>query len=138
MIDDDFDKLVRNMFERFFGKAFRMNPEDSKVRIEIEGSGITSSPINTDSEAFVDIIEYENEIMVIIETTDRIEQPEANITQGLLSVRINPESSRIIRAKIPGTIDLQRSEMSCNNGVIEVRMVKANGVQKEGTISVTN
>ena len=137
MIDDDFDKIVRNMFEQFFGKALRLNPEENGIHIEIDRSGMIFPEQTNQSEAYVDTMEYDDHLLVLVETSDHIEDPEAYISNNVLRLRINPESTRTIDVGLPAAIDLQESEMSYNNGVIEMKLVKTEGVQKEGTLTVT-
>ncbi len=137
MIDDDFDKIVRNMFEQFFGRSLRIKPEDSGMHIEIDRSGMIFPNNANQTKEFVDTVEYDNQVMVIVETIDRIEDPEAHISDGLLRLRLNPQTTRTVNVELPAVVDLNGSEMSYSNGVIEIRLAKTDGVQKEGTLTAT-
>ena len=80
---------MRRMFEQFFGNAFRINPYDSKAQIEFN-RGTRPSSIVKEEEPFIDVIELENEIMIVVSTNEHIQNPEAKITEGLLRLRENP------------------------------------------------
>ncbi len=134
MIDDDFDNLVRNMFERFFGGSLRLNPQDSRIQIEFDQNGSLSPIVEADNGTFVDTMEFENEILVVIESREKIDYPEARIKDGHIELKINPESNDTVNIEIPSIVDPEKSEISFNNGVIEIRLVKTDGIQKEGVL----
>ena len=137
MIDDDFDNIVRNMFEKFFGNSFRLNPQDSRIHIEFNPNGSVSPIAESDNGVFIDTMEYENEILVVVESKAEIDRPEAKITDGHIEMKVNSGSTKTINIEIPSAVDIEKSEMSFTNGVVEIRLVKTKGKQEEGILRVT-
>lgn len=137
MIDDDFDKIVRNMFEQFFGNSFRISPAESRHSIRFDSNAPATPSTTKEEDAFVDMIDFEREIMIIIETAEHIENPVAKVSEDMLRLKVNPGSLRVIEIKIPSPVDLQTSTLSYNNGVIEITLAKTDGPQKEGTLNAT-
>ncbi|MHA2425203.1 MAG: hypothetical protein ACXAEF_10465, partial [Candidatus Thorarchaeota archaeon] len=67
MIDDDFDKLVRDIFERFFGNAFKLVPGENGIQMRV-GSEESIPESRTGRVLTVDEVDLGNEYLVIIET----------------------------------------------------------------------
>ncbi len=137
MIDDNFDEIVRNIFEQFFGGAFRQNPH-IHISGTMQNDNVTRGAERAESRnVFVDVIEYEDDIIVVVDTREHIENPEARIMEGILELWLNPSVTRPIRIELPTTVDIDKSELSVTNAIIEIRLAKSKGKQKEGILGVT-
>ncbi len=139
MIDDDFDKLVRNMFERFFGKSFDMFPNESGIQMRIGSEKNMVPEMNPTREVVVDSIDLGDEYLVIIESPTTVESPIASIKNNTLEVRFSEVVSKGVELEVPFNVDISKSSVSQTNGVIEVRLVKANDEssdQTEGILKV--
>ncbi|MFW9850979.1 MAG: hypothetical protein ACFFF4_17765 [Candidatus Thorarchaeota archaeon] len=133
MIDDDFDKLVRNMFERFFGKSFDMFPNESGIQMRIGSENNTIPETNPTREVVVDSIDLGDEYLVIIESPITVESPIASIKNNTLEVRFSEVVSKGVELEVPFNVDIAKSSVSQTNGVIEVRLVKANDESSDQT-----
>ena len=131
MIDDDFDKLVKDMFERFFGSAFGMVPRANGANIRIRSEEVTPSSNAIGRELIVDEIDLGDEYLVIVESPVPIEEPVAFARGKILEIKVSPVVSRGIEVEVPFTIDIEQSTVSHNNGVIEARLVKASKTDTE-------
>ncbi len=133
MIDDDFNKLVKDMFERFFGNAFGMVPGENGVRIGISPEEVSQPSDNDDHELFVDEIDLGDEYLVIVDSPVSIEEPAAYVRGKMLEIKVNPVVERGIEVNVPFNINIENSTVSYNNGVIEVRLVKSSNPDTELT-----
>lgn len=137
MIDDDsFDNIVRRMFEQFFGNTFRINPYDSKAQIEFNRGKSPVSEVK-EEEPFIDVIELENEILIVLATNDRIQNPQASITEGLLRFKENPSKATWTEISLPSPVDIENSEMTYSNGIVEMKLAITEGPQEEGLLTIT-
>lgn len=141
MIDDDFDKLVRSIFEQFFGNSFRTIPQDSRFQMEFNPNGIEIPRLDKNIDAHVDTIDLHNEYLVVIETSAFPLAPEARIEGSSLYVRMNPTDEKSVTINLPRKFDLDESSVSYNNGVVEIRLAESLGTdsyRSEGIIKSDN
>ncbi|MDF1538820.1 MAG: hypothetical protein P1Q69_07955 [Candidatus Thorarchaeota archaeon] len=131
MIDDDFDKLVKDMFERFFGNAFRMVPGENGTHIGISPEEFQQPVDNAGHELFIDEIDLGDEYLVLVESPVSIEEPVAYARGTLLEIKVDPVVGQGIEINVPFNIDVEQSTVSHNNGVIEVRLVKSSNSNTE-------
>jgi HSP20 family molecular chaperone IbpA len=139
MIDDDFDKLVRSMFERFFGKSFEMFPGETGIQMRIDPANRMNTDANISRELIVDEIDLGDEFLVIVESPISVDSPLASVKGDLLEIRLNDVSSKGVDVNLPFHVDIEKSSVSYQNGVIEARLVKASdGTTKktEGILKV--
>jgi HSP20 family molecular chaperone IbpA len=138
MIDDDFDKLVRDIFERFFGNAFKLVPGENGIQMRV-GSEESIPESRTGRVLTVDEVDLGNEYLVIIETPVSVDSLVATVKDNVLEIRVSENVKRGIEVTIPFTVDIEKSNVSVLNGVIEARLVKAvdNTTRKrEGTLTI--
>ena len=131
MIEDDFDKLVRDMFERFFGGAFRMVPGENGIRFGIAPEEVAPAAEVTGRDLIIDEIDLGEEYLVIVESPVSVDEPVAFAKGNMLKIKVSPVVSRGIEIEVPFTIDVDQSTVSHNNGVIEVRLVKTSNTGTE-------
>ncbi len=138
MIDDDFDKLVRSIFEQFFGNSFRAIPQDPRIQMEFNPNGIEIPRLDKSSEAHVDTIDLDNEYLVVIETSVFPLEPEVRIEGNSLYVRMNPTDDKGVKTDLPRKFNLDASSVSYNNGVVEIRLAEpqsTDSYRSEGIIN---
>jgi len=139
MIDDDFDKLVRNMLERFFGNSFGMVPGENGIQMRVGSEDAMTSDVNRERNLIVDKIDLGDEFLVIIEVPVSVESPLAIIKGNRLEIRVSDVVRRGVEIEIPFEVDIEKSSISNQNGIIEARLVRASDKTssfKEGTLRV--
>ena len=139
MIDDDFDKLVRNMLERLFGNSFGMVPGENGIQMRVGSEDSLTSEMNRGQNLIVDKIDLGDEFLVIIDAPVSVESPLAIIKGRRLEIRVNELVRRGVVIEIPFEVDIEKSSISNQNGVIEARLVRASDKitsRNEGTLRV--
>ena len=139
MIDDDFDKLVRNMLERFFGNSFGMVPGENGIQMRVGSEDSLISDVNRGQNLIVDKIDLGDEFLVIIDAPVSVESPLAIIKGRRLEIRVNELVRRGVVIEIPFEVDIEKSSISNQNGVIEARLVRSSDKitsHNEGTLRV--
>ena len=139
MIDDDFDKLVRNMLERLFGNSFGMVPGENGIQMRVGSEDSLTSEMNRGQNLIVDKIDLGDEFLVIIDAPVSVESPLAIIKDHRLEIRVNELVRRGVVIEIPFEVDIEKSSISNQNGVIEARLVRASDKitsRNEGTLRV--
>ncbi|MCK5240610.1 MAG: hypothetical protein KAR33_13720 [Candidatus Thorarchaeota archaeon] len=139
MIDDDFDKLVRNMLERLFGNSFGMVPGENGIQMRVESEDSLTSEMNRGQNLIVDKIDLGDEFLVIIDAPVSVESPLAIIKDHRLEIRVNELVRRGVVIEIPFEVDIEKSSISNQNGVIEARLVRTSDKitsRNEGTLRV--
>ncbi|MHA1909029.1 MAG: hypothetical protein ACW98Y_17140 [Candidatus Thorarchaeota archaeon] len=138
MIDDDFDKLVRSMFERFFGNAFKPVPGENGMQMRI-GSEEDVSDLPRGQVLTVDEVDLGNEYLVIVESPVAVNYLIATVKENLLEIKVSKNVQRGIEVQIPFDVDIEKSNVSHQNGVIEARLVKItdpSSRKTDGTLKV--
>ncbi len=138
MIDDDFDKLVRSIFEQFFGNSFRTIPQDSRFQMEFNPNGSEIPRLDKSIDAHVDTIDLDNEYLVVIETSAFPLEPEARIEENSLFVRMNPTDEKGVTISLPRKFDLNKSSISYNNGVVEIRLAESQSTDSYRSEGIIN
>ena len=139
MIDDDFDKLVRNMLERLFGNSFGMVPGENGIQMRVESEDSLTSEMNRGQNLIVDKIDLGDEFLVIIDAPVSVESPLAIIKDRRLEIRVSELVRRGVVIEIPFEVDIEKSSISNQNGVIEARLVRTSDKitsRNEGTLRV--
>ncbi|MCK5152158.1 MAG: hypothetical protein KAQ65_09965 [Candidatus Thorarchaeota archaeon] len=139
MIDDDFDKLVRNMLERLFGNSFGMVPGENGIQMRVGSEDSLTSEMNRGQNLIVDKIDLGDEFLVIIDVPVSVESPLAIIKDRRLEIRVSELVRRGVVIEIPFEVDIEKSSISNQNGVIEARLVRTSDKitsRNEGTLRV--
>ena len=139
MIDDDFDKLVRNMLERLFGNSFGMVPGENGIQMRVGSEDSLTSEMNRGQNLIVDKIDLGDEFLVIIDAPVSVESPLAIIKDRRLEIRVSELVRRGVVIEIPFEVDIEKSSISNQNGVIEARLVRTSDKitsRNEGTLRV--
>ena len=138
MIDDEFDKFVRQMFERFFNGPMSPGP-DRDVQIRIS-TGLNSTPSRglkheevegPDSET----IDLGNKYMILVQGIDTNSAPTAHIEGRNVVLDTGNGSDEYLEFELPYAVDTENSSLSFRNGIIEIVLPKSTEIE---TSSDTN
>jgi HSP20 family molecular chaperone IbpA len=134
MIDDDFESVFRRMIEQFM-EAFGGMPEGSMTIRSWNGS-MVNEPLDAQvepkvNEPLVEKIDLEGSVLILIEGPNDLENPSVKVSGTTLIVQLGPESKKT-NVEVGFQIDLEKSNVSHRNGVIEISVVRA---EEEATSS---
>ena len=126
MIDDDFETVFRKMMEQFM-EAFGGMPEGSMTFRSWNGS-IVNEPLDekvepTSDEPLVEKIDLGDSVLILIEGQNNFEKPSVKVAGSTIVVQSGSESTEI-NIEVGFPIDLEKSNVSHRNGVIEISAVK--------------
>ncbi|MHA1813811.1 MAG: Hsp20/alpha crystallin family protein [Candidatus Thorarchaeota archaeon] len=129
IIDDEFDKIVRQMFERFFGGPMEMGPEGSATftfRMMTTGMGPEQNeiPQTTGRTRDVEQIELEDRMIMIIDGVNTDIEPAVSMRDGQLVIKFTDGENNTMKFDIPFNVDIEKSRVSLRNGVLEIDLVK--------------
>ncbi len=124
-IDDEFDKIVRQMFEHFFGTTMPIGTEGRAV-FEI---GVSSTPAQTSrsreveqTRPNVERIDLEDRTIILIEGIDEEHRPTVRVDRGRVIVEM--EDNRIT-FDIDFRVDPRKSYATLRNGIVEIDVVRS-------------
>ena len=131
MIDDDFESVFRRMIEQFM-EAFGGIPEGNMTIRSWNGS-MVNEPLDTQveptvNEPQVEKIDLGDSTLILIEGQNDSVNPSVKVTGSSIIVQLGPESKEI-KIDVGFQIDLEKSNVSHRNGVIEISVVK---IESEG------
>lgn len=122
MIDDEFEQMFRQLIEQFFGRSFGIGGNNSfQMRMS------TSPDMNVprfeneelrDKKAEIEKIEFEDRLVVIVDNF-AFNHPPAIYTDGMTLI-VKSIDEREITIELPYAIDVEQSNMSFRNGVVEI------------------
>ena len=126
MIDDDFESVFRRMIEQFM-EAFGGIPEGNMTLRSWNGS-IVNEPLDRkvehkSDEPLVEKIDLGDSVLILIEGQNTFENPSVKVSGSTIVVQVGPESKEI-PVELGFPIDLEKSNVSHRNGVIEISAVK--------------
>ena len=132
MIDDDFESVFRRMIEQFM-EAFGGIPEGNMTIRSWNGS-MVNEPLDSQvepkvNEPQVEKIDLGDSTLILIEGPNDSLNPSVKVTGSSIVVQIDPESKEI-KIDVGFQIDLEKSNVSHRNGVIEISVVK---IESEGS-----
>jgi hypothetical protein len=127
MIDDDFETVFRKMIEQFM-EAFGGMPEGS-MNIRSWNGSVVNGPLDTqiepkNDEPLVEKIDLGDSVLILIEWQNEKENPTVKVAGSSIDVQLGPEGKEIT-VNVGFQIDLEKSNVSHRNGVIEISAVKA-------------
>ncbi len=138
MIDDEFDRFVRQMFERFFNGPMSPDP-DRDVQIRIS-TGLSPSPNRGFRHEEVEApnsetIDLGDKFMVLVQDIDTNAAPTAHIEGREVVLNVGNESDENLEFELPYAVDTENSSLSFRNGIIEIVLPKSTEIE---TSSDTN
>lgn len=133
MIDDDFESVFRMMIEQFM-EAFGGIPEGNMTLRSWNGSIVNESldkQVEPKSdEPLVETIDLGESVLILIEGQNDLESPSVEVSGLTIVVQTGLERADI-NVEVGFQIDVEKSNVSHRNGVIEITAVKADS---EGTV----
>ncbi|MFW9909568.1 MAG: hypothetical protein ACFFEF_13435 [Candidatus Thorarchaeota archaeon] len=139
MIDDDFDKLVRNMFERFFGGSIRFGFESQDEVLRTPQDNMVGPEISSENGPLIDEIDLGNEYLIVVTSNEAEMAPVAQIDGKYLTLKMNDISEKLVEIEVAFPVNVMASSMTYRNGVVEIKLVKAlegNADKNEGVIRI--
>ncbi|MHA1963807.1 MAG: hypothetical protein ACW97G_04410 [Candidatus Thorarchaeota archaeon] len=126
MIDDDFESVFRRMIEHFM-EAFGGMPEGNMTIRSWNGS-MVNEPLDRQvepmrEEPLVEKIDLGESVLILIEWQTESETPSVKVSGSTIVVQLGPERKEI-SVDVGFQIDLEKSNVSHRNGVIEISAVK--------------
>ena len=134
MIDDDFEILFRKMIEQFM-ESFGGMPEGSMTYRSWNGS-MVNEPLDNQvepkmNEAIVEMIDLGESVLILIEDPNDSENPSVKVTGSTIVVQLGPDR-KDISVDVGFQIDLEKSNVSHRNGVIEISAAKTDSEDTSG------
>lgn len=143
MIDDDFMRIVDRLFGRMMSDMLGMNPwgvrgteSDTRVEDSMEQS---IEPRSDSDEKDGEMIDLADSILVVVDGVPDAAKIRAAVKNGQLTISIKGENEREISFDLPYHVSVKRSNLTVNNGVIEMHLPKILNNEKdidaEGVVS---
>ncbi len=134
MIDDDFETVFRKMIEQFM-EAFGGMSEGSMTFRSWNGS-MVNEPLDSQvepkmNEPIVEMIDLGESVLILIEDPNDSENPSVKVTGSTIVVQYGPDR-KDINVDVGFQIDLEKSNVSHRNGVIEISAVKTESEDTSG------
>ncbi|MFW9963973.1 MAG: hypothetical protein ACFFCX_10440 [Candidatus Sifarchaeia archaeon] len=134
MIDDDFESVFKRMIEQFMS-AFGI-PEGN-IRIESWNDSMVKEPLATQivpnsDEPIIEKIDLGDSMLILIEGQMEIETPNIRVSGSTIFIQLSP-SSKEIKIEVEFLIDLEKSNVSHRNGIMEISVVKAESESRAKT-----
>jgi hypothetical protein len=138
MIDDEFDKFVRQMFERFFNGPMSSGPDrDVQIRISTglnptPGRGFTNEQVEEPNSETIDL---GDKYMILVQDIDTNAAPTAHIEGREVVLNIGDGFDENLEYELPYAVNTENSSLSFRNGIIEIVLPKSTEIE---TSSDTN
>ena len=126
MIDDDFESVFRKMMEQFM-EAFGGIPEGNMTFRSWNGS-MVNEPLDsqvepTRDEPLVEKIDLGDSVLILIEGQTDIENTPVKVSGTTIIVQLGSERKEVV-VDVGFQVDLEKSNVSHRNGVMEISAVK--------------
>jgi len=139
MIEDDFDKIVRRMFESFFSSSGGLSEEGSiTIRSNFENKGASSIGMNLENAETmpnVEKIDLGDTCVFVVENASMCQAPMIRAEGRELIVEFGTEQGEQMKLELPYAVDVDKSSFSHRNGIIEINLLRA---VDDGSSSDTN
>lgn len=129
MIDDDFDKIVRRMFESFFSRSGALSEEGSITirsnlgKISAPSIGMNSG--NTKTAPIVEKVDFGDSCVFVVENGSTSQAPMIRAEGRELIVEFGTEQGEQMKLELPYAVDVDKSSFSHRNGIIEINLLRA-------------
>ena len=139
MIDDDFETMVRRMFEQLFGSMPFGLEGDSTMPYgtgQSPGDEELSVPEAAHEDSNVERIDLDDRVIFIIDGLSLDSRPIVRVAKREVTVS-TADNAEITRLEIPFDADVKESTASFRNGVLEIQLVRAKSRDTSSAKSVT-
>lgn len=129
MIEDDFDKIVRRMFESFFSRSGGLSEEGSiTIRSSLEkigAPGVGMNFGNAETAPNVEKVDLGDTCVFVVENASASQAPMIKAEGRELIVEFGTEQGGQMNLELPYAIDVNKSCFSHRNGIIEINLLRA-------------
>ena len=129
MIEDDFDEIVRRMFESFFSRSGGLSKEGSTTtRFQFGSMGVPSIGTNlgtAEKEPKVETVDLGDICIFVVENTSASQAPMVRVEGRELIVEFGPEQEEELKLELPYAVDVDKSSFSHRNGITEISLIRA-------------
>ncbi len=129
MIEDDFDEIVRRMFESFFSRSGGLSEEGSTTTRFQYGSigvpGIGTNLGTAEKETKVETVDLGNTYIFVVENASASQAPMVRVEGRELIVEFGTEQEEQLKLELPYAVDVDKSSFSHRNGITEISLIRA-------------
>ena len=129
MIEDDFDEIVRRMFESFFSRSGGLSKEGSTTtRFQFGSMGVPRIGTNlgtAEKEPKVETVDLGDICIFVVENTSASQAPMVRVEGRELIVEFGPEQEEELKLELPYAVDVDKSSFSHRNGITEISLIRA-------------
>lgn len=139
MIDDEFEKMFRQMIERFFGSSVGLGDGIFQIRVHASNEQYgepnqvrptVKKPVGRqEGKASVEKIDLGESMIVVVEGFAHNTAPSILVKGKKMRILSEEEDGKEMTVDLPFEVDLERSTASFRNGIVEVELVKAENPQ---------
>ncbi len=143
MIEDEFDKIVRQMFEHFFGTTMPKGTEGRAV-FEYRAMAVPQPTPRMDerdsAQPEAERIDLDDRVVIVVDGVEDAHRPEIRVKGGKVTLDFGGQDMVF---DIPFSVDVDQSYATVRNGVLELNVVKSeergqddshSDTEEEGTI----
>jgi len=139
MIEDDFDEIVRRMFESFFSRSGSLSEEGiTTTRFQFGSIGVPGIGTNlgtAEKKPKVETVDLGDTCIFVVENASASQAPMVRVEGRELIVEFGSEQEEQLNLELPYAVDVDKSSFSHRNGITEISLVRA---VDEGSSSDTN
>ena len=129
MIEDDFDEIVRRMFESFFSRSMGLSEEGSTItRFQFGSIGVPRIGTdlgNAEKEPKIETVDLGDTCIFVVENTSVSQAPMVRVEGRELIVEFGPEQDDQMKLDLPYAVDVDKSSFSHRNGITEISVIRA-------------
>ena len=129
MIEDDFDEIVRRMFENFFSRSRSLSEEGSTTtRFQYGSIGVPRIGANlgtTGKEPKVETVDLGDTCIFVVENASASLAPMVRVEGRELMVEFGLEQEEQLKLELPYAVDVDKSSFSHRNGITEINLLRA-------------
>lgn len=139
MVDDDFMRIVDQLFAGMMSDMLGMNPWESiDVESNEDSQGSGERTLDSD-EKDAEMIDLGDSILIVVDNMPEAPKIQALIKNQHLTIGVKIGHERKIGFDLPYRVSAKRSGFSVNNGVMEMRLPKIlneeSDIDSEGIVS---
>lgn len=124
-IDDDFNKMVRHMFERFFKDAFGSDSDTAGImQFGFQPSKVkeeTDIDMTRENKILVEKIDLGDSLLVVLEGYSGFDGITVEVIEKTIVVDNGMDKEFV---EIPFLVNIEKSGYSFRNGIVEIRLKK--------------
>lgn len=133
MIDDEFETVLRRLFESLMNSMGQMPGGETTIRYwtssGLDTPGMPSIPADeVVNEAQAEIIDLGDKVLYLVEIGHEDELIDVKVENRTLKI-FNQVEGNEIEFDLDFNVDIEQSRSSCRNGILEIELKKAENVE---------